>query len=150
VNSSQSATGAVGVVLAKSFGQSFAAGTTTVLRVQFQAIGPTNTNTLEFSDTPVWREIADANANVQPAVYVPGTVRVVLPGVLSPNVRVDASGVELQLTGEPGERYRIEVSTDLQQWLLVTEVMAATSPVLVRNSGAGAERQRFYRAVLVP
>jgi len=150
VNTLQAGAGAVGLVLAKSFGQMFGAGTTSVVRLEFRAVGPAGTNKVEFADTPVWREIADAAANVQPAVYVAGTVRVVAPGVLSPDVRLDAGGVELRLTGEPGERYRVEVSPDLKQWLSVSTVTVGVGPVVVRDAAVVGERQRFYRAVLVP
>jgi hypothetical protein len=150
MNTSQAGAGAVGVVLAKSFGQAFGAGTASVVRLQFRAVGAAGASTLEFTDTPVWREIADAIANIQPAAYVAGTVRVVAPGRLSPEVGFSGGAVELRLSGESGERYRVEVSADLHQWSLVSEVTAGPAPVLVRDAAAVGQAQRFYRAVLVP
>jgi hypothetical protein len=150
VNASQADGGSVGVVLAKSIGQSFAAGTASVVRVQFRATGATGTNQVGFSDAPVWREVADVNADPQPAAYLAGTVRVVLPGRLSPDVRLAPGSVELRLTGEPGERYRVEVSPDLTHWTTVATVAAGADPVVVRDSAAGGAKQCFYRAVLVP
>ena len=149
VNASQAPSGSVGLVLAKSVAQSFPAGTATVVRVQFRAVGTTGTNSVAFGDAPVWREVADVNADVQPAAYVAGAVRVVLPGQLSPDVRFEGGTVALRLTGEPGERYRVEVSTDLAQWTPVSTVAAGADPVVVRDSAAGGVQQRFYRAVLV-
>jgi hypothetical protein len=149
VNAAQAAGGRVGVVLARSVGQGFAAGLAPVVQLQFRAAGATGTNTLGFGDAPVWREVADVNAEVQPASYVAGSVRVVAPGLLSPEVRVSRAGVELRLTGQPGERYRVEVSPDLVQWAAVSEVTAGAEPAVVRDPNGGIQSQRFYRAVLV-
>jgi hypothetical protein len=73
----------------------------------------------------------------------------VAPGLLSPEVRVSRAGVELRLTGQPGERYRVEVSPDLVQWAAVSEVTAGAEPAVVRDPNGGIQSQRFYRAVLV-
>jgi hypothetical protein len=69
--------GSVGVVLAKSIGQGFAAGTVAVVQLQFLAVGATGTNVVSFGDTPVWREVADVGAGVQPTAFIAGAVRVV-------------------------------------------------------------------------
>lgn len=150
INAGQAAAGAVGLVLARPFGQGFTPGTATVARLEFRAVGGPGQRAIEFADAPVWREVADANATVQPATYVPGVVRIVAPGVLSPDVRFDGPVVELRLTGEPGERYRVESSPDLHDWSLVSEVTAATHAVSVRDASASTAPQRFFRAVLVP
>jgi regulation of enolase protein 1 (concanavalin A-like superfamily) len=150
VNASQAPGGSVGVVLAKSVGQSFSAGTATVVRLQFRAVGTTGTNSVAFGDAPVWREVADVGAEVQPAAYIAGTVRVVSPGRLSPDVRLNPGSAELRLSGEPGERYRVEVSRDLVDWSPVSTVAAGNDPVVVHDTAAGWATQRFYRAVLAP
>ena len=150
VNAAQAGGGNVGVVLAKSIGKGFAAGVATVAQLQFRASGPAGTNALGFGDAPVWREVADVNADVQPASYVTGSVRVVAAGVLSPDVRVSSAGVDLQLTGQAGERYRVEFSADLAQWSLLSEVAAGPQSILVHDASASGGKQRFYRAVLVP
>ena len=149
VNANQAGSGIVGVVLAKSFGQAFPAGTASLAHLDFRAAGGTGSTTLDFGDSPVWREVSDAQADVQPADYVAGAVRVVAPGRFGADVRLDGGTVELRLTGEPGERYRVEVSTDLLHWSPVDEAAADLAPIVVRDSVAG-EAHRFYRAALVP
>jgi regulation of enolase protein 1 (concanavalin A-like superfamily) len=149
VNAAAAAAGAVGIVLARPVGEVFPAGSNPLLAVEFRASGQTGAATIGFGDTPVWREIADANAEVQNAEYIDGLIRIVQPGTLGADVRIDAAGLTLQLTGEPGERYRIETSTDLSQWSTLEEADAQATPVPILDNTGARDQQRFYRAVLV-
>ena len=71
VNSSQAASGRVGLALALATGNSFAAGDTEVARVTFvsSGFGSSYTAGVGFGDQPILREIADANATTESASY---------------------------------------------------------------------------------
>lgn len=151
VNVRQASQGLVGIVLAMPAGQAFAEGALQLARIQFQALSTGNC-AVSFGDSPVWREVADVEANARPAAYLPGSARIVAPGRLAPEVKYNGNRVELRLAGEPGERYRVEVSPDLVHWSAVSEVrvQSAAGTVSVLDEAAGGARQRFYRAVLIP
>jgi len=56
----------------------------------------------------------------------------------------------LRLTGEPGRRYDIEVSDDLNGWfLLTTKTVDADGTVIVDDPAASDYDRSFYRARLV-
>ena len=67
----------MGVVVAQSPGDLFAAGTQQVVMLQF-AIKPgaTNPAAIAFNDTPVTREVSDATANVLSTSYIDGQVAI--------------------------------------------------------------------------
>jgi uncharacterized delta-60 repeat protein len=65
------------------------------------------------------------------------------------NRRQTQPGWGLQLTGEIGERYVVERSTDLTTWTGVTTVTNETGTVEVPNVGEPAARKCYYRARLV-
>ncbi len=70
VNSSQAASGHVGVALALTTGNNFAAGDIEVARVTFVSSGfGSYTAGVGFGDQPILREIADANATTESASY---------------------------------------------------------------------------------
>jgi hypothetical protein len=77
LNAAAAGQGKVGVVIAQSPGDLFAAGTQQVAVLQF-AIKPgaTNPAALAFNDTPVTREVSDAAANVLSTSYVDGQVAI--------------------------------------------------------------------------
>jgi hypothetical protein len=50
------------------------------------------------------------------------------------------------LDGPPAPGYRIEISDDLQQWNVLTNLTSAATPIQFRDA-APVEGQRFYRAV---
>ncbi|HEY3383078.1 MAG TPA: carboxypeptidase regulatory-like domain-containing protein [Vicinamibacterales bacterium] len=76
VNATQAASGRLGIVLALSAGQTFAAGTCRMLTVPLiVAAGAGSTATaVGFGDDPVAREVSGALANVLGASWAPGTV----------------------------------------------------------------------------
>jgi hypothetical protein len=79
-----------------------------------------------------------------------GMVRVIEPARLDTQVRLTASGAELRLTGQAGERYRVEASTDLREWALLCVETAGVEPIAVQDTTASQFRQHFYRAVPEP
>ena len=91
---------------------------------------------------------ADIEAGVLASSYVDALARIVAPALWSTAVRVSDGEVELRLTGEPGERYRVERSVDLREWSLVTVVTAGAEPYAVRDPSAEGVGHTFYRAVL--
>ena len=116
--------------------------------LRFRALAPRTAAPVKLGDNPVTREVASVSAEVLDADWVNGSVTVVLAGRLSAAVKISSDGVTLQLTGEPGERYRVERSRDLQHWEEVTTVAAEAGAVTVRDPAGGAGRQKFYRATL--
>lgn len=82
-NTTQLASGKLGIVVLKSAGMTFPAGTNELLLLGVQALGsalPGN-SPLTFSSTPVRQEVTDTNADVLSYVaYVAGFVPVVTPG----------------------------------------------------------------------
>ncbi|MEP6849461.1 MAG: Calx-beta domain-containing protein [Acidobacteriota bacterium] len=81
--------GKVGVVLAYPIGQSSPAGTKQLVSIRFDVapsatVGPTS---LTFSDSPVFREVVDANAEVLPATFTDGLVQIFGPTAANVSVR---------------------------------------------------------------
>lgn len=150
VNTNQAALGRVGVVLAKPVGQSFGAGAIPVMQVHLTPLGALGEVGLSPGDAPVIREIASTAAEVVPATFEGGTLRVIQPGRLGTQVQLAGGTAELFFIGQVGERYRIEASTDLQHWSLLEVKTAGAEPILARDTAAGEYRQRFYRAVPEP
>lgn len=76
VNTSQVGLGRIGIGIALSSGQTFAAGTRQLLKLTFSvpASSSVNSTTLGFGDLPVTREVVDATANVLPTTFTAGTV----------------------------------------------------------------------------
>jgi hypothetical protein len=62
--------------------------------------------------------------------------------------QMQAAGVRVQMGGIPGRTYRIETTTDLGQWTLLTTVVANAQGVIdVVDTAARSSDRRFYRAV---
>jgi len=133
VNAIQAAQGRLGLVLAKSAGQTFSEGVSALVEVRFCAVGNTGFTRLTLDDAPVVRELAGVGADVQSADYLDGRIHVVQPGYLSPQVRIESGLAELQLTGEPGETYRVEVSTDLVHWEWLARQTVGPGPLSVSD-----------------
>jgi hypothetical protein len=55
--------------------------------------------------------------------------------------------VQLQLTGEPGWSYRLEVSTDLKTWTNL-DTLTNASGILSYTNAAASDGSRFYRVVV--
>ena len=78
VNSTQTAAGRVGMVLALPAGERFAAGAHAFVTVRFDALAGASSamTNVEFADQPVRRQTSDANANALTANYSGGIVNV--------------------------------------------------------------------------
>lgn len=70
-----STAGQLGVIMALAPGQTFTAGTRQAVKLTFSTMATTaNSTPLTFSDTPVLRQIANANSDPLPASYTNGSI----------------------------------------------------------------------------
>jgi len=150
VNATQAGQGRIGVVLVKPAGANFASGATVLAQVRFTALGQTGSTPISLGDWPVVREVASVGAEVRRADYLDGNIGVILPARLSSPVNLTSGGIEFNLGGQPGELYRVEVSTDLMHWEWLFTQPAGSGPITLRDPAAGPFKQRFYRAVPQP
>src|SRR5262249_9396638 len=79
VNSSQTAQGRLGLIMALPAGQQISAGTRRIITVNFTiAANASNASTsITFSDQPTPSEVADTAGNLIPAAFIPGVVTIV-------------------------------------------------------------------------
>ena len=79
INSSQTAQGRVGMVIALPAGQTIPAGTRQIILVTFAVKGDSNetATTISFGDQPVPREVVNDNASILPAVWKAASVKLV-------------------------------------------------------------------------
>ena len=70
----------------------------------------------------------------------------------SPQLSAGLSGIQLQLglVGEIGRTFEIDVSTNLVNWGLMTNLFNATGTLLFTDPFATNYNRRFYRAVMLP
>jgi hypothetical protein len=61
-----------------------------------------------------------------------------------------AGEVTLRITSDPGERVKVQASTDLNTWAEVTTLFNATGTIDYLDTAAVGQTYRFYRAVLAP
>ena len=149
INAQEAGQGRLGVLLGQSAGQTFAAGSRSLVQVRLVALGtPAAETPLAFGDLPVFREVVNATADPLAADYLSGTVRIVQAGHLAACLPASGSPLELTLTGQAGETYRIEVSSDLVQWSTLSTNKLGSEPVVVLDPQVGSYQRRFYRAVL--
>ena len=152
LNESQLGLGRIGVLQSLPFGQRMMAGAANLgtLRLRLLQASPGQRIPITFADAPVTRELSDALANSIDVAWEGGSVSTpALPvsdeRLLEP--RVTSTGVSMLLRGKAGERFAIEVSTDLAVWKPVaTHVLPGEGTLrlsLAREDG----RQAFYRAV---
>ncbi|MEP7342740.1 MAG: IPT/TIG domain-containing protein [Acidobacteriota bacterium] len=81
-NTSQVASGRLGLAVALGAGQTFSAGTRQIVVVTFAvtASAPPGSTSISFGDLPISREISDANAGtLVPVIYSAGTISIVQP-----------------------------------------------------------------------
>jgi hypothetical protein len=68
-------------------------------------------------------------------------------------IRIDSAtqgNCRLVISGEPGQQFRIDASSDLVNWAEIGSVTLTTRESQFSDERAGEFRSRFYRAVLVP
>jgi hypothetical protein len=63
---------------------------------------------------------------------------------LTPSLQSDGT-LNLGITGQAGQTYKVWVSTDLKEWTLMTIVANEIGFISVTDSDAPAHKQRFYR-----
>jgi hypothetical protein len=77
-----------------------------------------------------------------------GLARFVVPRRLLDAPTLTAEGTfSMTLTGQIGRAYRVEASTDLVNWGLLTNITAGVSAASLMDPDAAGLRQRFYRTV---
>jgi hypothetical protein len=114
VNTNQASAGKLGVTLALSAGQSFAAGSNQLLHLSFQIIGSVSgTYSLTFNDQPVPREVADTNAIGQQTQYVDGSIM----AAPLPTISIARSGTDVKLSW-PGIASNFVLETSSAQFPL--------------------------------
>jgi FtsP/CotA-like multicopper oxidase with cupredoxin domain len=146
VNANNAAAGRVGFVLSKGIDETFAAGTAGLFRVRFVAAGATGTATLTFGDSPVVREVASVIAEVQPASYTAGAVKIVGAGRLA--LTLQQGKCSLSLSGETGVAYVLQACSDLVHWTDLSIQTVGTDGVLKVDQPEAAQfPSRFYRLV---
>ena len=146
-NANQAGSGLVGLVLAKPTGQSFSSGLSRVAELRFRALARRAATTASLTDAPVTREVSSATAEVLGVDWLDTELRIV--SAARWRAETSATGAKFHLSGEPGERYRVEASSDLQHWETLTTVTADGSETLLSDPAGSGAQQRFYRASLV-
>ncbi|MCX8090587.1 MAG: proprotein convertase P-domain-containing protein, partial [Verrucomicrobiae bacterium] len=142
---SQGSIGAAGNLVTANLGDlAVGAGATVTFRVA-TAIGGVHVNTVGVLANET--DLNPANNVAQTAT----TVQVPLPARLD-DVTVTNGQVQATLSGEPGQTYVIEASTNLLNWTpLVTNTLPGSGTAKFNDLTAPAFGHRFYRAVrLIP
>ncbi len=70
--------------------------------------------------------------------------------LLSQPTRLGNGQFRFTFTGESGTNYSLQSSSNLLDWVLVTNFTATNAPQQLTDSSAPAYAKRFYRAVYVP
>ena len=148
VNARQTGQGRLGIVLGRSVGQTFAADAAVLVQVRFTVLGKGGTTAaVGFGDAPVLREVVNATADSLIVDYRSGGVRILQAGNLTGQLQSAGRPMQWTLSGQAGETYRVEVSSDLVHWSVLTNQTIGAGPVLVVDPAAPLSKQRFYRAV---
>ncbi|MFN0086544.1 MAG: IPT/TIG domain-containing protein [Blastocatellia bacterium] len=119
VNANEAAAGRVGVALAFSSGQTFAAGTRQMVNVSFAiaANAAAGMTPITFGNQPVSIEVSDASANVLTAAFTPGNVTV---QPANPSPTLIALSPNSALAGSPSFSLTVNgsnfVSTAVVRW----------------------------------
>jgi hypothetical protein len=145
VNDRAAASGRVGLAVARSIGESFAAGRREIARLRFTSRVGDEALRFAFGDQPVLREAVDVLASTRPAAFV-GAVwgRPAAAGVRG--VRWNAGGrPSITLTGVDGFEHALEASDDLVTWRELARGEVANG-VLVLEDDSPPRSRRFYRA----
>ncbi|MDB6059238.1 MAG: cell wall/surface repeat protein [Verrucomicrobiales bacterium] len=145
VNSSQAASGHVGIALAAGPGNSFAAGDSEVARVTFVSSSyGLYAATLGFADQPILREIADANATTESATYAGLTLNAT--GQPLPILTASLQDTNIVLSwNAPATGFNLESATPLgTNWNAVSYTPVTNGSSIVVTQGISAD-QTFFR-----
>jgi hypothetical protein len=145
VNSQHAKQGLIGLALAQSTGQTLGSGTLEMAVVRFAALGATGPAQLQFGNTPVICELADAAAGTLPMALNNGAVQVVARPSFSSIELLHAGGLQLLLSGTQGESCYLQTSTNLVDWTTISTNVLGSAPLPVVDSAAPAGKCRFYR-----
>jgi hypothetical protein len=166
VNTNDAASGRLGIVVLLPAGQTFPAGTNQLIRAAFLAVqsGAETNLSISLGDTPVLREVSNANADPVPADYQSGTVSLVLPPTITaqpqsqtncPNTTASFS-VTATGTAPLSYQWRLNgtnVSGATNTTFTITSVQASnagTYSVGVTNVGGSATSSNAVLTVNVP
>jgi hypothetical protein len=112
LNTNGVGTGNLGIVLALPGGQAFAAGTNSIVQIDFGSVYYSNTAVLAFGDAPVPRSVADVTANIVSATYQNGTLAVA--GSAWPTLGIGTSGGNIILTwASTATNFTVQMTTDM-------------------------------------
>ncbi len=134
VNTNEISAGKLGFALALSTGSNFAAGTQQVVKLTFvSAPYGSGTTTLNFTDSPVLREISDGTANSLNAVYSNANLTLIQA---KPTLSISNSVTGITLSWPVAATgFALESGSSLTNWLGVTnnlstnnEIISATLP----------------------
>ncbi len=135
-----------GFILIKPPGETFPAGDLELVRLLLSVPAGSGApaGRLVFTDSPVTREVVNAQADVLPAVFSDSPLPY-FHSLLSQ--RIESSSFRFQVTSETGRRYVLEASDNLRTWLPIATNTATSESLELQEvvpSGAG---RRFYRLV---
>jgi hypothetical protein len=137
--------GLLGLELALPVGQSLGSGLLEMARVRFAVVGASGSAGLQFTDAPIVCELVDTVANTLPMVLTSDAVQVVAQPGFSSLQLLPGGGLQLLLSGPPGEICRLQVSTDLVDWVTLSTNVLGSVPLPVVDTTAPGGKSRFYR-----
>ncbi len=137
--------GKVGLAMALPVGQTLGSGVMEMARVRFAVTGATGSTGLQLSDAPIVCELVDTVAEPLQMNLTSGTVEVVpQPGFASLKFLPDG-GLQLMLSGPPGQTCQLEASTNLVDWVTLSTNVLGSAPLPVVDPVAPAGKCRYYR-----
>jgi hypothetical protein len=145
VNSSQAASGNVGVAIALGTGNTLAAGDVECARVTFVSSGfGSYTANFNFADQPILREIADANATTESASYT--GLSFTVTGQPLPQLFANLQGTNVVVSWTTASAgFNLESTSTLStNWSPATYTPATNGSSIVVTQGISAD-QLFYR-----
>ena len=149
LNSNLVGQGRLGVLLALPPGQVFAAGTQEVLRVELRGLAASTgcTTVVAFAQSPVACDVVSAAIAPLPASFTAGSLRVEsapVPALSAPSPRPQG-GVSLAWGLNPAGAFSLEASTNLVDWMLLTNLAPASVEGQFTDPDAPSLPRRFYR-----
>lgn len=150
VNSNRLGSGQLGVMLGLPAGARFAVGVRDLIHVRLKATSVPGawTNTVEFVDLPVKRQVVDADALELSATYIPGQITILEAAPNPPrftSIRRVGTSLEFETGGFSTPSVVLEQSDNLLDWAVApSETGPQGTLVVPMSSGATA---RFYRLV---
>ncbi len=168
VNTSQAATGKVGIALALGAGSTFPAGTQQIVRIQFATafVAASVTTPLTFSGQPIARQISDSQAQPIPGNYFNGNLTITVPPhalrLTTPFLSASNTlGLTIgnfdgsPVTTERLSKIKIRATTNLAQsltnWTQVTNSLTLSNGLIrVDQLNSTNPPLRFFRATEEP